>query len=46
MSINDLVIVAELATNDLDIEKIINERTLQYQSVYDYKTKLINLYKY
>ena len=45
-SINDFVIVAKLATKNLDVEKMIDERTFQYQSVRDYKTRLINLYKY
>ena len=44
--INDFVIVAKLATKNLNVEKMIDERTLQYQNVRDYKTELINLYKY
>ena len=40
------MIVAELATKNLNVEKMIDERTFQYQSVCDYKTKLINFYKY
>ena len=40
------MIVAKLATKSFDIEKMIDERTFQYQSVRNYKTRLINFYKY